>query len=90
MPRGHTNASISNLSLLIPRSIHRQARIKYLRSGAPSFAAWVAAVLETAQERTSSQLLLRAHMIELDLTHARMRKGITNNPFDDQTMILEQ
>lgn len=71
MPRGQVDpVMISNLSLCIPRRIHRQARVKWLQSGGPSFAAWVAMVLEDAEEELSVADLARMQGIEMEL---RMR-----------------
>lgn len=50
MPRGKTNAELSNLSVLIPRTIHRAAKARGKQIHAPSFAAYVAFVLNHGPE----------------------------------------
>jgi hypothetical protein len=65
MPRFKANLVISNLSLTLPRRIHRSARLKCLRAGAPSLGAYVAMVLEQAPEHVTAAQLIRMHTIEL-------------------------
>jgi hypothetical protein len=65
MPRFKSNQVISNLSLTLPRGIHRSARLKCLRSGAPSLGAYVAMVLEQAPEQITGAQVIRMHTIEL-------------------------
>jgi hypothetical protein len=67
MPRHKTNPSLSNVSVVIPRRIHRMARVKALRSGAPSFPAWLAMVLEAAPESASGSAMVHMMCIELEL-----------------------
>lgn len=67
MPRGRVSLGCSNLSLLIPRTIHHGARIKAIRSGAPSFAAYVATVLAMAPERMTAAELVHSYGVELVL-----------------------
>lgn len=75
MPRGKTHPSTSNLSVIIPKSIHKAARLKALRSDAPSFAAYVATVLQEAPEKMSVASLVMAHGNDLLLTHYYKKEG---------------
>lgn len=71
MPRGKTNTDLSNLSLVIPRRVHRQAKAKWLRSGAPSFASYVAMVLSRAPERADAMGILEAAILEHEILELR-------------------
>jgi len=75
MPRGRTNIAVSNLSILIPRDIHNRARAKAVRSNAPSFAAYVASVLESAPAAMSPEQWERTQMIELKIIANLRRKS---------------
>jgi hypothetical protein len=67
MPRGIRNNYASNLSVLIPRSIHRMSRCRAIQVGAPSYAAYVAAVLEKASREWTEKDLPDMHILELCL-----------------------
>jgi hypothetical protein len=67
MPRGKANQLYSQLSVVIPRAIHRAAKTKARRSGVPSFSAYVAVVLEAAADLMSTTDVGRARMIEQEL-----------------------
>lgn len=64
MPRGQASPFYSQLSVVIPRSIHRTARRKAIRSGAPSFAAYVAVLLDRAPDVLSAADLTHAYGLE--------------------------
>jgi len=49
---------------MIPRQVHRQAKAKFIRSNARSFAAWVAVVLEDAPEQLSHTQATKCAAIE--------------------------
>jgi hypothetical protein len=59
MIRTKNNPGLSNLSIVIPRSVHRAAKAKYMQSGAPTFAAYIAALLEQAPDRPTAQMIYR-------------------------------
>jgi hypothetical protein len=65
MPKFKANRFISNLSLSIPRQIHQSAKVKAIRSGAPSFASYVAMVLDQAPNQTTAAEMVQAFRIEL-------------------------
>jgi len=67
MPRRRSSSDLSNLSLMIPRRIHRLARMNYLRSGAPSFAAYVATVLDRAPKSMDASSLFLTHAVEAEI-----------------------
>lgn len=67
MPRGKTSYRVSNLSLTIPRRIHRLAKVRCLRAGAPSFASYVATLLSQAPEQLSAQQVFECAVIEQEL-----------------------
>lgn len=78
MPRGRTNTAISSLSVNIPRRIHRAARVKFIRSGAPSFAAYVAMILDRAPDQPALEDTMAAHLVEIELvslTHRDRKVG---------------
>ena len=68
MPKFRSNTYISNLSISLPRRVHRLVKARAIRSGAPSLAAYVATVLEQAPDRMTEQQRLQAMSIELLLT----------------------
>ena len=74
MPRQQTNIGISNLSVTIPRRVHRSARLRALRSGAPNLAAYVAVILQDAAEQLTPAQQLEALMIELELKASRTER----------------
>jgi hypothetical protein len=78
MPKLRSSQFVSNLSLNLPRCIHRSAKVKALRSGSPSFAAYVALLLEQAPERITAAQLIRTHAIEL-LTKATSSGAANGN-----------
>lgn len=66
MPRSKVNAVTSNLSVAIPRSVHKEAKVAYLRSGAKvSFAAYVAWCLKQAPAVESTDQRLSLQLMEL-------------------------
>jgi hypothetical protein len=67
MPRGKTNFCASNLSVLIPRRVHRNVRAKYLAAGVGSFAAYLAWWLEKAPERLEPGHLVEVLGVEMEL-----------------------
>ena len=71
MPRQHTNIGISNLSLTIPRRVHRLARLRAIRSGAPTLASYVAVILEDAAETLTPAQQVSAAMVEAELQASR-------------------
>lgn len=73
MPRNRVNPGCSNLSLVIPRSVHRAARIRALRAGAPSLASYVAMVLDQAPESLTAEQVLATHVMELRLKACRQK-----------------
>jgi hypothetical protein len=64
MPRGYSNRFYSQLSVVIPRSVHRMARRKAILCGAPSFAAFITAVLEDAPSTMTAAHLAHLHATE--------------------------
>ena len=79
MPRGKTNPVISSLSVNIPRHIHRAARMKCLRAGIPSFAAYVAYILDQAPERMSFNDVVAASLIEVEIAACTTRERTRND-----------
>ena len=71
MPRQLSNNAISNLSLSIPRRVHRMARLRAIRSGAPNLASYVAVILQGAAEQLTAPQQIEALMIELELQALR-------------------
>ena len=83
MPRGRVSLGCSNLSVVIPRCIHQAARVKALRAGAPSLAAYVATVLDQAPE-----ILTAAEQVQMLCMEIRIRattKGDNHEPDDQDT-----
>lgn len=73
MPRETVNVGISNLSVTLPRRIHRLARVRAIRSGAPTLAAYVAVVLSRAGEQLTAAEQVEAQLVELELAAMRTR-----------------
>jgi len=67
MPRGKTNAGVSNLSVVIPRRVHRMVRLKFLSSGAVSFASYIAWWLAQAPETLTASQLVQVLEYETEL-----------------------
>jgi len=67
------NPGLSNLSIVIPRSVHQAAKAKYLRSGAPSFATYIATLLEEAPETTSYGFMVRSYGMKVKLSVGKSR-----------------
>lgn len=66
MPRSKTNASTSNLSVTLPRSVHRQAKVNFYRTGLNiSFGAYVAWCLEQVPEQLNDEAKLDLRLMEL-------------------------
>lgn len=68
MPRGKTNPFTKNLSVIIPLSVHRKARVGAIRCGAPSFAAYVAFALDHVPEQLPVSELVKIYGMEMLLT----------------------
>lgn len=68
MPRSKTNTATSNLSVIIPRDIHRKAKVNYLRSGVKvSFGAYIAWCLKQAPERLDHNAQMDLQMMEMQI-----------------------
>jgi len=67
MPRGKTNLLTSNLSLVIPKRVHRKAKAAFLRSGTKSFGACVAWWLDQVPEQLAARQVIEAWMYEIEL-----------------------
>jgi len=67
MPRGRTHYAASNLSLTIPRRVHRMARTRFLATGASSFASYIAWALTSLPESLTPSQQVEIMAIELEL-----------------------
>ena len=75
MPRGYANRFYSQLSVVIPRSVHRMARKKAILCGSPSFAAFITAALEDAPSTMTGAHLAHLHATEFLLKMHAGSKG---------------
>ncbi|MEM9109133.1 MAG: hypothetical protein AAGC72_03845 [Planctomycetota bacterium] len=75
MPRSKTNQAISNLSVTLPRDIHRKAKVNYYRSGVNvSFGAYVAWCLSQVPEQLEHESKMQLQLMELRLRCTMPRK----------------
>lgn len=77
MPRGQVGIGASNLSLIIPRRVHRKVRLTALRCGAPSLPAFVAWWLDQIPESVSASETVAMHVYEFEL-QVNQSKGTTH------------
>lgn len=71
MPSQKTNQKLSNLSVLLPRRVHRKAKAKFIRSGASSFPVWVAAVLDRAPTMDTAEQMFALFRMEAEMGESR-------------------
>jgi len=67
MPRGRTNIGISNLSLTIPRRVHRAAKARFQGSGATSFASYISWWLTKIPESLTASEAVEVLCVEIEL-----------------------
>lgn len=67
MPRGQVSPSVSNLSVLVPRDVHRRVRLALLRSGGQSMGAVVAWWLNKIPESVSPSEMVEVMAHEMKI-----------------------
>lgn len=68
MPRERINSSTSKLSVILPRRLHRRAKMAALRAGAPSLGAYLAWLVERAPAGVAGSDLVEMMCLEMEIT----------------------
>lgn len=74
MIKTRNNPNISNLSLIIPRRIHRMAKRKFHRSGAKNFTAYISMLIMNApEEGFTAKDIVSSFLIDFELNCFRKK-----------------
>lgn len=75
MPRGRVSPSVSNLSVLIPKDVHRRVRLSAIQSNGQSMGAVIAWWLDKIPESVSPSELVEIYVYELRISTLMTRKS---------------